>query len=79
MTPMQFDLLRPGTLIKKTTESVNDYYVLTTHYGNMIVVVQAKRSSLVSALEIPVEACTHWDIVHLRGVVNTVAYKTKPG
>ena len=67
MHPYQFDRIVPGTLLHRKTESTSDFYVLTAHYGKFIVVAQAKRALLVSALEIPIEAAEHWDIVHLRG------------
>ena len=61
MHPHQFDRLRPGTLIHHKSETPNDFYVVTAHYGNRLTAVRA----------VDVTNPAEWEIVHVRGVLET--------
>lgn len=41
MHPHQFDRLLPGTLVFNKSQSVNEFYVVTAHYGSRITAVRA--------------------------------------
>lgn len=75
MLPFQFDLLRPGTLIKRKEETVNDYYVVTCHYGIYVVAVRATNLHDVDVVE--VREPLDWDICHVRGVSQEARHITR--
>lgn len=59
MLPFQFDRLLPGTLIHRKSESPNDFYVVTAHYGNRLTAVRA----------VDITNPAEWEIVRIRGVL----------
>jgi hypothetical protein len=66
MHPHQFNVIRPGTLLKRKTDKVQDFYILTAHYGVYVVAVRATTVANVEAIEI--RDYENWDIVRVTGI-----------
>lgn len=75
MLAFQFDLLRPGAIVKRKEETVNDYYVVTCHYGTYVVAVRATNLLDVDVVEIrnPLD----WDLCHVRGIAQEAKHVTR--